>query len=78
MLHWSDGKEETFVKMEDGTYLHFIGKADRLSEIEEGMLYETTLGAKYYFDKEGRNTRVEDGNGRYVSNMVRRSILRCS
>lgn len=66
MLHWSDGKEETFVKMEDGTYLHFIGKADRLSETEEGMLYETTLGAKYYFDKEGRNTRVEDGNGRYM------------
>ncbi len=66
ILHWSDGREETFIKMEDGTYLHFIGKHDLLKETDEGMLYETTLGAKYYFDQEGKNTRVEDCNGKYL------------
>ena len=66
MLHWSDGKEETFIRMEDGTYLHFIGKHDVLSETEEGMLYETTLGAKYYFDKKGRNIKIEDRGGKYL------------
>ena len=63
VLHWSDGREEIFVSQEDGQYTHLIGKQDALSETPDGLVYKTTLGVSYVFDKEGRNTKVEDRNG---------------
>lgn len=35
-------------------------------EKQEGMIYETKLGAKYYFDKKGRNIKIEDRGGKYL------------
>lgn len=66
VLHWSDGREETFVRETDGTYAHLIGKQDTLLETSEGLVYQTESGLSYRFDTEGKNTKVEDRNGNYL------------
>ncbi len=66
VLHWSDGREETFLREENGQYSHLIGKRDTLMEATEGMVYKTELGIKYLFDSQGKNIRVEDRNGNWL------------
>lgn len=66
VLHWSDGREETFLREENGQYSHLIGKRDTLMETSEGMVYKTDLGIKYVFDSQGKNTRVEDRNDNWL------------
>lgn len=63
VLLWSDGREEVFIKEEDGQYIHLIGKHDTLEEVPEGMRYQTVLGQSYTFDKEGRVIKAADRNG---------------
>lgn len=66
VLHWSDGREETFIREGEGQYSHITGKGDTLMEIVEGMVYKTELGVKYTFDNEGRNTKIEDSNDNWL------------
>lgn len=66
VLHWSDGREETFVRETDGTYAHLIGKQVTLTETSEGLVYQAESGLRYRFDTEGKNTKVEDRNGNYL------------
>ncbi len=66
VLQWSDGREETFISEGEGQYSHVTGKGAALTEATEGMVYKTELGIKYVFDKEGRNTRIEDSNDNWL------------
>lgn len=63
VLHWSDGREDIFMKDLDGQYTHLIGKHDTLKEVEEGLCYQTIFGQTYVFNQEGRVIKAADQNG---------------
>lgn len=63
MLHWSDGRKEIFQSDSSGQYVHLIGKMDTLEEVPEGLLYQTILGQRYLFDRNGMCTKAADPNG---------------
>ena len=58
-----DGKEETFLPVEKGTYTPGNQSLSILKKTEEGYSYTTLSGETYLFDEEGRYLRHEDNNG---------------
>ena len=58
-----DGKEETFLPVEKGTYTPGNQSLSILKRTEEGYRYTTLSGDRYLFDEQGRYMRREDNNG---------------
>ena len=58
-----DGKEETFLPVEKGTYTPGNQSLSILKRTEEGYRYTTLSGDRYLFDEQGRYMSREDNNG---------------
>jgi RHS repeat-associated protein len=64
VIIWEDGREEIYIRLEEGGIKALFGCICRLEEKEMGYWYKTQEGMVYIFDEKGRLTAKNDTNGR--------------
>ncbi len=65
-VHLEDGKTEIFYRQEDGTFLHYCGKAIKMEETEQGFIYYAMSGLTYHFSDKGFCTKVVDRSNNFL------------
>ena len=66
IIVWEDGREEIYMRLEDGGIDALFGCLCRLEKNDKGFFYKTQQGIVYIFNKQGHVLSRTDGNGKGI------------